>query len=252
MKKFLNRIVAFFKSIFDNFDAFVATHVVPSIELTKRLIAILESPIANIITALIPGEADDKLKEFLLTFLHKAIDAMNIAADITNEPNWTLKVYKTIKYIESLSPEMRQDVLRGIARNLVKQSVLANGDSMPKDSIINGLIETKLIQLRTSLEVLDKLPNETIVNGELQPTPVAEAPVPVVETPVVPTIPVAETPVVPTIPVAETPVVPPVPVVETPVVSTIPVVETPVVSTIPVAETPVVPPVPVVETPVVQ
>jgi hypothetical protein len=168
MKRFLNKIVAFFKSIFTNLDAFMDAHITPSIELTKRLISILESPVSNIITALIPGDADDKLKDLLLNCLHKAIDALYISADIANEPDWTQKVYKTIKYLESLSPEMRQDVLRGLTRNVVKQSVIQSSDTMPKDKIINGLIETKLIQLGISLETLNALPNETIVNGELQ------------------------------------------------------------------------------------
>lgn len=174
MKKFLNKIVSFLKSIFTDFDAFMDNHVTPSIELTKRLIAILESPVANIITALIPGDADDRVKEFLLNYLHKAIDALNISADIVNEPDWTSKVFKTIKYIESLSPETREGFLRDLTRNLIKQSALAANDAIPKNKIINGLIETKLIQLDTTLEVLNSLPSETIVNGDLQVAAQAE------------------------------------------------------------------------------
>lgn len=172
MKNFLNKVVAFLKSVFTNLDAFMEAHVTPSIELTKRLISILESPVANIITALIPGDADDKLKALLLNYLHKAIDALYISADITNDPDWTSKVYKTLKYIESLSPELRQGFLRDLTRNLIKQSAAAAGDAIPKSKQLNLVIESKLNQLATSLDVIGSLPNETIVNGDLQVAPV--------------------------------------------------------------------------------
>lgn len=174
MKKFLNKIVAFLKSIFTNLDAFMDVHVTPSIELTKRLIAILESPVANIITALIPGDADDKLKNLLLNCLHKAIDTLHISADIANDPDWTSKIYKTLKYIESLSPDLRQGFLRDLTRVLIIESAKQSNDPVPeKSKHLNLLIESKLNQLSTSLEVVEALPKETIVNGELQTEPVA-------------------------------------------------------------------------------
>lgn len=165
MKKFLNKVVAFLKSIFTNLDAFMDAHVTPSIQLTKKLIAILESPVANLVTALIPGDADDKLKDLVLIYLHRAIDALYISADIANEPDWTAKVYKTLQYAQSLSPELREGFWRDLTRNVVKQSAIASGETVPaKSKNINLVIESKLNALDASI---DHLPNETIVNGNL-------------------------------------------------------------------------------------
>ena len=217
MKKFLNKVVAFLKSIFENFDTFVHDHVTPSIELTQKLINILESPVANLITALIPGDADDKLKDLVLIYLHKAIDALHISADIVNEPNWTIKLYKTLEYAKSLSPELRQGFFRDLTRNIIKQSVIGSGGVLPgRSRNLNLTIEGKLNEVAS--DVLDNLPNETIVNGELQTpvvTPVAVAePVTPVVTPVAVAEPVA--PVVTPVAVAEPvePVVTPVVVAE--------------------------------------
>ncbi len=164
MKRFFNKIVLFIKTLFADVDTWIHEHVQPSIEITNKLIAILESPVTNIITALIPGDADDKLKDFVLVYLHKAIDAMYISADIVNEPDWTIKVVKMLDYAKSLSPEMRTDFWRGLARNLALQS--AGNPTDVKGKSINLLIEMQLNKTASGLHA-DDLPDETIVNGNL-------------------------------------------------------------------------------------
>jgi hypothetical protein len=65
LKSFLTQIWNTFKSLFNSFPAKLKTAVHIGITITENIKTIIDSPIADILTAIIPGEVDDKIKQIL-------------------------------------------------------------------------------------------------------------------------------------------------------------------------------------------
>ena len=167
MKKFFNKIVLFLNTLFDNLDEWIHEHVQPSIEMVERIKAVVASPVGNLIAALIPGGIGEAARDELIDILTKAINAMHVTADIVNEPDWTNKVSKTIAYIRTLSNPMKNAIYLKLASEMAK--IKSGSDSFKGHSV------DLLTQMQYSKMVegvwADSLPNETIVNGEVQTEP---------------------------------------------------------------------------------
>lgn len=122
MKKFFRKIVAFLANLFTNLDEWIHEHVQPSIEMVERIKAIVASPVGDLITALIPGDWDDKLRQMAIANLTRAIDAMHITSEISSEPDWTSKAAKLLAYLRNQSKPMQRAVYKQLAAELAKQS----------------------------------------------------------------------------------------------------------------------------------
>lgn len=122
MKKFFRKIVAFLANLFTNLDEWIHEHVQPSIEMVERIKAVVASPVGDIITALIPGDWDDKLRQFAIDTLTKAIDAMHVTHDIAVTPDWTSKIAKLLAWLRNQSKPMQQAIYKQLATELAKQS----------------------------------------------------------------------------------------------------------------------------------
>lgn len=138
--------------LFVDLEAWIHEHVQPSIEMVERLKKIVDSPVANIITALIPGTWDDSLKEAVSQRLAKAIDAMHITADIVNEPDWTAKVIKTYQYLQTLSKPMRGAIYKKLAAELAKES---GGNDKVKGHAVDLLVQMQYSKLKESISEAD-------------------------------------------------------------------------------------------------
>lgn len=122
MKKFFRKIVAFLANLFTNLDEWIHEHVQPSIEMVERIKAIVSSPVGDLITALIPGDWDDKLRQMAIANLTRAIDAMHITSEISSEQDWTAKAAKLLAYLRNQSKPMQRAVYKQLAAELAKQS----------------------------------------------------------------------------------------------------------------------------------
>lgn len=155
MKNFFAKIVAFLTGLFTNLDEWIENHVQPSIELVQKIKTIVDSPFVNIINALIPGDADDKITRFVSDYLAKAIDAMYISHDIVNEPDWTLKVVKMAEYIRSLSKPMKQAFYQKLAAEIAKQS---GSEESVKGHSVDLLVQLQYSKLKANIDA-DQIPN---------------------------------------------------------------------------------------------
>lgn len=167
MKKFFQKIVAFVKFLFGgDLDKWTDKHVQPSIEFVQRLKAAVDSPVANLVTALIPGTWDDKLKDFWSNNLAKAIDLLYITQDIASEPDWTNKIIKLIGYLKSCSPAMRSAIYKQLSVEMAKlsnESYNSNGNK-PRTHAIDLLVQMQYSKLRSGVEAddLSDEDNETL------------------------------------------------------------------------------------------
>lgn len=125
MKRFFRKIVAFLASLFTNVNEWIYDHVQPSIEMVQRLKKAVESPYANLITTLIPGNWDNMLQEAAIKLLTKAIDNLRVTDDIFFDGDWTSKLAKLTDYLRNASKPMRAAVFHQLAVELAKQSAFA-------------------------------------------------------------------------------------------------------------------------------
>lgn len=125
MKRFFRKILAFLASLFTNVNEWIYDHVQPSIEMVQRLKKAVESPYANLITTLIPGNWDNMLQEAAIKLLTKAVDNLRITEDIYFDGDWTSKLAKLTEYLRNSSKPMRGAIYHQLAVELSKQSAFA-------------------------------------------------------------------------------------------------------------------------------
>lgn len=157
MKKFFRRIVQFIKTLFSNVDEWIHENIQPSIETVQRLKLLFDNPVVDALTALIPGDADDKVKIWIRTNLDKAIIKLAPLPDIINEPDASLKIVKLIEWIKSLSPSMQKGALLRLASEMAKAA--NDGKDTVKGHAIDLLTQMQYSKLAENLTHEDLEPN---------------------------------------------------------------------------------------------
>ena len=101
----LASIGAFFKNAFDKEFDFVKKNSHIAVEVTNALKGIVQSPVADMITALIPGEADDIMKAKLRIVLPKVAAHVGIAHGILQASGKHHEMLAGIvDYVKTLNP----------------------------------------------------------------------------------------------------------------------------------------------------
>ncbi len=159
---FFSKIFDFLKSLFINVDNWVKNHIQPSIKFVENLKGILESPVADIVTALIPGDVDDKIRAFLLANCGKALNALAITQDIANEPDPVQAIIKLLQYLKTATPAMKAAIYKQLASEMAK---LSNGGK----EVVKGHSVDLLTQLEYSKLAEEKAKNkaENVVSNTI-------------------------------------------------------------------------------------
>ena len=172
MKKFFEKIVVFLHALFGgNLDSWITDHVEPAISFVEKLKAFLESPVADIITALIPGEIDDKLKDFFLANVSKALDILQVTEAINQATSIEDKLKLLTEYLLTLSPNMRNAVYMKLASQIAK--VTGNTDSI-KGYSVDLLVQSQYSKIKALAD--GSVTADTTDNSDTSaPAPVVEA-----------------------------------------------------------------------------
>lgn len=152
MKKFFSKIVSFLQTLFTNLDAWIHEHVQPSIELVQRFKEFIDSPAVDILTALIPGTADDKAAAWIRANLPKAINTLSITDAINKEKSFEKKLLLLAEYLKTLSPEMRNGVYLRLSSLIAKTS---GGKDKVKGHSVDLLTQMQYSKLVEGLEHSD-------------------------------------------------------------------------------------------------
>ncbi len=167
MKKFFHKIISFLHVLFLNLDVWVHVHIQPSIEVVQKIKQFLDGGIGDLITHLIPGELDDKIRDWIVTHLPKAIDVMEISAAISNEQDLTRKLRLLIAYLKKQSPIVRAGYYLNLASEMAKSS--------GKEDTVKGHSVNLLTQLQYS-KMIENVTHEDLPHDKYCPTtePVAD------------------------------------------------------------------------------
>lgn len=89
LKSFLSKIWASIKSLFDSLPAEFKTAIHIGVEITENMKEFVDSPGADILTAIIPGDLDDEIKNLLRAKLPGILTELKLADTCSGltEPN---------------------------------------------------------------------------------------------------------------------------------------------------------------------
>jgi len=99
------------KSALKQFDQYVNTHVETALQITTALKYMLSSPVADIITAIIPGTIDDVLRTQLLNALNKITEALSIVDSCKQFTDLNDKLKCFVQQLGQRDPQLQDAVL---------------------------------------------------------------------------------------------------------------------------------------------
>jgi hypothetical protein len=172
MKKFFNKIVLFLTGLFTNLDKWIHENVQPAIDLVQNLKSFVDSPVADIVTAIIPGNVDDSIKFLLSTSLQRALDSLQIVKIEDSNATLQTKLNALLQYIKTLSPSMQNGVYFKLASEIAK--AIGSTDNF-KGHGVDLLVQMQYSKMKENITASD-LPAETLVDGEVQKPVEEQAP----------------------------------------------------------------------------
>ena len=107
------------KSLLREFDNYVDAHIDVALKITAALKQILSSPEADIITAIIPGDLDNAIRQQLINALSKVLEALTIVANCKQYTDINDKLQCFIQQLQQYDPQLQDAILQKLASLLV-------------------------------------------------------------------------------------------------------------------------------------
>jgi len=118
---FCKKVKSKLKAILHEFDSYVDTHIDTALAITTGLKRVLTSPVADVITAIIPGDVDVIIKRHLVSALGKVIEALTIADRCREHKDVNERLQCFIDQLKLYDPNMQDAILQKLASLLTGQ-----------------------------------------------------------------------------------------------------------------------------------
>ncbi len=112
---FCSKLKTQVKALLKEFDNYIDGHIDTALQITSALKSMLSSPAANVITAIIPGELDDEIRQELVAALTKVIDALTIADTCKQYTDANDKLSCFVQQLQQRDPLLQDAVLQKLA-----------------------------------------------------------------------------------------------------------------------------------------
>lgn len=109
------------KKLLGKFDNYMDNHIDTALKVTSGLKRMLSSPVADIITAIVPGDADNVIRQQLISAISKAVDALAIIDNCKQYGDVNEKLSCFITQLHQLDPKLRDAILQKLASLLSGQ-----------------------------------------------------------------------------------------------------------------------------------
>ncbi|WP_374951118.1 hypothetical protein [Mucilaginibacter sp.] len=115
IKNFVVKLWTNIKLLFGNFPASVKSAVYLGVVITENIKLFVDSPMADICTAIIPGQTDDRLKDLLRTALPKIVTSLKLIDNsiVATTPQQALKI--AVLNLQTLDNNIKNAFLHTIA-----------------------------------------------------------------------------------------------------------------------------------------
>jgi len=115
LKSFLTRIWSTIRSLFNSFPLSLKTAVHIGVGVTENIKHFVDSPLADVLTAIIPGEVDNKIREVLKNGIPIILTNLKLADECgpTKDPQEITKC--AIKSLQNLEGEIKSAFLHNLS-----------------------------------------------------------------------------------------------------------------------------------------
>jgi hypothetical protein len=112
---FCTKMKSQLKALLREFDNYVDTHIDTALKITTALKNILSSPTADIITAIIPGDIDNVIRQQLIAVLGKAVEVLTIADGCKQYTDLNDKLNCFVTQLKQRDPQLQDAILQKLA-----------------------------------------------------------------------------------------------------------------------------------------
>lgn len=109
------------RSLLRHFDNYVDAHIDTALQITTALKNMLSSPVADIISAIIPGDLDNTIRQQLIYALSKAVEALLIAENCKQFTEVNEKLDCFIQQLKLRDPLLQDAILQKLASLLTSR-----------------------------------------------------------------------------------------------------------------------------------
>ena len=109
------------RALLRQFDSYVDAHVTLALKITTAIKELLTSPAADIITAIIPGDLDNVIRQQAIAALSKVTEALTIADNCRKCTDANDKIRCFIEQLKLYDPRLQDAILHKLASLLAGQ-----------------------------------------------------------------------------------------------------------------------------------
>lgn len=110
----ITKVFAWVRALFNQIPKEIRIYASQALDITTRIKVILDNPVADIITAIIPGDWDDKAKELALKYINEAIPYLTIVDECQNDdPEKMIRCW--IEKLGQYKPDVQKALLFQLA-----------------------------------------------------------------------------------------------------------------------------------------
>lgn len=121
LKNFLRHLWQSIKNLFDKVENEVKKDVVIAISVVQQIKTVVDSPVADVVTALIPGDVDDLIKEQLRQWLPKIILQLALVQSISNIEDENAQLQAILDKIKLSSDETKSAFYHSLASLILQK-----------------------------------------------------------------------------------------------------------------------------------
>ncbi|QKJ28467.1 hypothetical protein HQ865_01385 [Mucilaginibacter mali] len=133
LKTFLAKIWAGIKSLFDKIPADLKTAIHIGVLVTENVKKFTDSPVADILTVLIPGDIDDKIKEILRKQLPVILTELKLADECAGLTDPAEITACAVKVLQNMDGNIQGAFLHNLS--ILVAQVAADGQLNWRDSV---------------------------------------------------------------------------------------------------------------------
>lgn len=130
---FIKKISAWIQSLFQSIPADIKTAIHTGVAITERIKLFIDSPVADVITALIPGRADDAVVAALRTALPQLLKQLQLTESCINQQDGSTMVHCGLQTLSRLSDEVKSAFLHNLS--ILLAQVAADGKLTWQDGV---------------------------------------------------------------------------------------------------------------------
>jgi hypothetical protein len=120
LKSFLTQIWNTIQSLFNNFPTKLKASVHIGVTITENIKTIIDSPIADILTAIIPGEIDDKIKRILRKGIPIILTNLKLTDECSKLTDPQEIINCAIKALQNLDGDIKNAFLHNLSVLITK------------------------------------------------------------------------------------------------------------------------------------